>query len=93
MTEDEKKKAIVEAADPATDLTEKDAKTAMEKLPLRTLLIDAMHELRAALEEKRPMVIGYRVPCPCGKPECTTKLSIQISPYTSVYYDALRSKH
>ena len=48
MTEDEKKKAVVEAANPATDLDEKTAKTAMEKLPLRTILIDAVKELQLA---------------------------------------------
>jgi len=91
MTEDDEKKAVATAADPATDLSEKDAKEAMEKLPLRTLLLDAMQELNVALQQGRPLVISYRVPCPCGK--CDTKLAIQISPYTEVYYDALRSKH
>ena len=93
MTDDEKKKAIAEAANPATDLDEKTAKTAMEKLPLRTILIDAVKELTAAAQQGRPLVISYRVPCPCGEPNCTTKLAIQISPYTEVIFDALRSKH
>ena len=93
MTDDEKKEAVVAAADPATDLTEKEAKTAMEKLSLRTLLIDAVRELRLAAQQERPLVISYRVPCPCGEEKCTTKLAIQISPYTDVIFDALRSKH
>ncbi len=93
MTVDEKKKAIAGAAVPATDLDEKTAKTAMEKLPLRTILFDAVKELQLAAQQGRPLVISYRVPCPCDEEKCTTKLAIQISPYTEVYYDALRSKH
>ena len=88
MTEDDKKKAVV--ANAATDLSPKDAQEAMAKMPLRTLLFDAMMELNAARQEGRPLVIAYRVPCPCGK--CDTMLSIQISPYTEVVFDALRRK-
>lgn len=92
MTAEEKKKrAVMAASKPATDVDKKTAHTAMETMLLKTLLFDAMQELNAARKEGRPMVIDYRVPCPCGK--CNTKLSILISPYTSVYYDALRSKH
>ncbi len=91
MTKDEKKKAVVVASEPATDLVDEAAAESMKKMLLSTLLMDAMNELRAALQEKRPLVISYRVPCPCGK--CNTKLAIQISPYTDVVFDALRSKH
>ena len=93
MTEDDKKKAIAEAASPATDVDRKTAEEGMKRMLLSTVLIDAVQELAAALEQGRPLVISYRVPCPCGEEKCTTKLAIQISPYTSVYYDALRSKH
>jgi hypothetical protein len=91
MTEDEKKKAVVEAA--ATELSPDDALEAFERMTLKTLLEDAMMELRARLAKKQPLVIIYRVPCPCGKPECITKLAVSISPYTEIIYDSLRSKH
>lgn len=92
MTDDEKakqKKAVVQAAKPPDE----EAKKAFETLTVKTLLFDAMYELNEALKQNRPLIISYKVPCPCGKPECKTKLAIQISPYTDVYYDALRSKH
>lgn len=90
MTDEEKKKkAVVEAAKPDPD----EAKQAFETLTVKTLLFDAMFELNEAMKAKRPLIIQYKVPCPCGKPECTTKLAISITPYTEVYYDALRSKH
>lgn len=93
MTEDDKKKAVVEAAKPATDLNDKEAEEVMNELTLRTLLFDAMTELNAALKNNKPLVICYRVPCPCRKKECTTKLAISITPYTEIIYDSLRSKH
>ncbi len=95
MTDDDKKKAIVTAdktePDTATDLAAKEAQRVLDKFPLKTLLLDAIVELAAAREAGRPLVIDYKVPCPCGK--CNTKLSVQITPYTSVLYDVLRSKH
>ncbi len=93
MTEDDKKKkAIVESAKP-TELTPEDTEMAFDKMKLRMLLFDAMRELNAAAQAGRPLVICYRVPCPCGKPECTTKLAVSITPYTEIVYDSLRSKH
>jgi len=91
MTEDDKKKAVVEAAD-TEELSPEDAMKGLQQMALATLLQDAMFELNVALQQGRPLVITYKVPCPCGK--CNTQLSISISPYTAVVYDATaRGKH
>ena len=93
MTEDDKKKAVAQATDSGTDLTPEDIAEAYASMSLRTLLVDATAELTARAQAKKPLVIVYKVPCPCGKAECLTPLAISITPFTEVYYDALRSKH
>ena len=92
MTKDEKKKkAVVESA--GTDLTPEDAAKAYASMSLRTLLVDATAELLVRANSNKPLVIVYKVPCPCGKAECLTPLAISITPFTEVYYDSLRSIH
>ena len=93
MTEDDKKKAGVGAADSGTDLTPEDAAKAYASMSLRTLLVDAVEEIRVRAATKKLLVIVYKVPCPCGKAVCLTPLAISITPFTEVCYDALRSIH
>ncbi len=93
MTKDDKKKAVAQAADAGTDLTPEDAAKAYASMTLRTLLVDATAELRVRANSNKPLVIVYKVPCPCGKAECLTPLAISITPFTEVCYDALRSIH
>ena len=91
MTEDDKKKAVVEAAENPNELSPEDAFKGLQTLPLKTLLLDAMAELNANLQASRPLVICYKVPCPCGS--CNTMLSVSISPYTEVVHDSTGSFH
>ncbi len=93
MTEDEKKNVVLAQSMPAAQLSEEESKEVASKILFKVILENATAELQRLLKENKPLVVGYKFPCPCTNPDCKVQLAIQISPYTEVIYDALRSKH